>query len=184
MLQSGGADRGAKRKGLPSESDAELQKLDFLKPMSARTEAPASALDQFATFGNHVASELQQIQDPSSLRRLKRSILNLIYDAQDSEHQPPAPSLPHSTPNTKFLPPSSPAELQHNTPGQSTVCDLSRDSVTVPRTDLIKELVSKCLQARDEAYCPYSHFPVGAALLTAGGAIVTGKRHTAAPPVL
>lgn len=43
------------------------------------------------------------------------------------------------------------------------------------RADKIKELVSKCLQAREKAYCPYSRFPVGAAILTADGAIVTGK---------
>uniref|UniRef100_A0A3Q1CAR6 Cytidine deaminase n=1 Tax=Amphiprion ocellaris TaxID=80972 RepID=A0A3Q1CAR6_AMPOC len=41
-------------------------------------------------------------------------------------------------------------------------------------TDKVKELVSKCLQARDMAYCPYSRFPVGAAILTADGAIITG----------
>ncbi|XP_061565946.1 zgc:103586 [Cololabis saira] len=41
-------------------------------------------------------------------------------------------------------------------------------------TDKVKELVSKCLQARDMAYCPYSAFPVGAAILTADGAIITG----------
>ncbi|KAM3842427.1 cytidine deaminase [Diretmus argenteus] len=40
--------------------------------------------------------------------------------------------------------------------------------------DKVKQLVAKSLQARDEAYCPYSRFPVGAALLTADGAIVTG----------
>nr|XP_006627552.1 PREDICTED: cytidine deaminase-like [Lepisosteus oculatus] len=38
----------------------------------------------------------------------------------------------------------------------------------------VKELVSKCLAARGFAYCPYSHFPVGAALLTTGGAVITG----------
>lgn len=42
--------------------------------------------------------------------------------------------------------------------------------------DQVKELVSKCLQARDAAYCPYSQFPVGAAVLTADGAIITGKK--------
>lgn len=41
--------------------------------------------------------------------------------------------------------------------------------------DKVKELVSKCLQARDRAYCPYSRFPVGAAILTADGAIITGN---------
>lgn len=39
----------------------------------------------------------------------------------------------------------------------------------------VAELVSKCLQARDMAYCPYSRFPVGAAILTSGGTIITGK---------
>ncbi|XP_060730550.1 zgc:103586 isoform X1 [Tachysurus vachellii] len=38
----------------------------------------------------------------------------------------------------------------------------------------VAELVAKCLEARDMAYCPYSKFPVGAAILTSGGAIVTG----------
>ncbi|XP_034532817.1 zgc:103586 [Notolabrus celidotus] len=41
-------------------------------------------------------------------------------------------------------------------------------------TDTIKKLVSGCLQARDRAYCPYSGFSVGAAVLTADGAIITG----------
>lgn len=40
--------------------------------------------------------------------------------------------------------------------------------------DKVQELVSKCLQARDRAYCPYSRFPVGAAVLSADGAIITG----------
>ncbi|TRY94227.1 hypothetical protein DNTS_028572 [Danionella cerebrum] len=38
----------------------------------------------------------------------------------------------------------------------------------------VAELVAKCLQAREMAYCPYSGFPVGAAILTTGGAIITG----------
>ncbi|XP_059210745.1 zgc:103586 [Centropristis striata] len=41
-------------------------------------------------------------------------------------------------------------------------------------TDVVRELVSRCLQARQQAYCPYSRFPVGAAVLTADGAIITG----------
>ncbi|CDQ62250.1 unnamed protein product [Oncorhynchus mykiss] len=38
----------------------------------------------------------------------------------------------------------------------------------------VKELVLKCMHAREMAYCPYSRFPVGAAILTADGAIITG----------
>uniref|UniRef100_A0A8C6UCB0 Cytidine deaminase n=1 Tax=Neogobius melanostomus TaxID=47308 RepID=A0A8C6UCB0_9GOBI len=39
---------------------------------------------------------------------------------------------------------------------------------------LLKALVLKCQEARNMAYCPYSKFPVGAAILTADGAIITG----------
>jgi len=40
--------------------------------------------------------------------------------------------------------------------------------------DTKKELVEKALQAQKQAYTPYSHYPVGAALLTASGKIYTG----------
>lgn len=36
--------------------------------------------------------------------------------------------------------------------------------------------MAKCLQAQEMAYCPYSGFAVGAAILTTGGAIITGKQ--------
>lgn len=35
-------------------------------------------------------------------------------------------------------------------------------------------LVARALQARENAYCPYSHFAVGAALLCADGTVYTG----------
>ena len=37
-----------------------------------------------------------------------------------------------------------------------------------------EELVQKAIEARGNAYAPYSHYPVGAALLTASGEIYTG----------
>ncbi|KAG9274313.1 hypothetical protein AMEX_G11222 [Astyanax mexicanus] len=46
-------------------------------------------------------------------------------------------------------------------------------SITLARM-AVAELVAKCLQAREMAYCPYSRFPVGAAILTSGGTIITG----------
>lgn len=38
----------------------------------------------------------------------------------------------------------------------------------------IKELIGKAIEARRKSYSPYSHYQVGAALLTADGRIVTG----------
>jgi cytidine deaminase len=37
-----------------------------------------------------------------------------------------------------------------------------------------KELVHRALQARQQAYAPYSHYRVGAALLTADGVVIPG----------
>ncbi|KAG2457941.1 CDD deaminase, partial [Polypterus senegalus] len=39
---------------------------------------------------------------------------------------------------------------------------------------VVKELILKCQQARARAYCPYSKYPVGAALLTKEGKIFQG----------
>lgn len=42
------------------------------------------------------------------------------------------------------------------------------------QTQKIKHLIEQAADARRKAYAPYSHFAVGAALLTADGAIYTG----------
>lgn len=39
---------------------------------------------------------------------------------------------------------------------------------------LVAELVQHALQAYGRSYSPYSHFPVGAALLTRSGRVITG----------
>lgn len=41
-------------------------------------------------------------------------------------------------------------------------------------TDTIRSLVTAAINASENAYAPYSGFPVGAAVLTAGGQIFTG----------
>ncbi len=46
------------------------------------------------------------------------------------------------------------------------------DAMTDRPTDL--DLVSLARQAREQAYTPYSHFPVGAALLGRSGQVFTG----------
>lgn len=42
------------------------------------------------------------------------------------------------------------------------------------KLDNFKELLAKSVEAKSVAYCPYSNFRVGCALLTADGSIVTG----------
>ena len=37
-----------------------------------------------------------------------------------------------------------------------------------------EELIKSALEARERAYTPYSHFKVGAALLTAEGKVIQG----------
>lgn len=44
----------------------------------------------------------------------------------------------------------------------------------MPDLDTERKLVKKALEARGQSYSPYSHFRVGAALLTASGNIYTG----------
>ncbi len=40
--------------------------------------------------------------------------------------------------------------------------------------DMRQRLIDEAMQAREQAYVPYSHYPVGAALLTTSGAVYTG----------
>lgn len=43
--------------------------------------------------------------------------------------------------------------------------------------ETIQELIQRSQEAKKQAYCPYSKFRVGAALLTADGSVITGKVH-------
>lgn len=42
-------------------------------------------------------------------------------------------------------------------------------------SECLQLLLRRCREAKDCAYCPYSRFPVGAALLTASGEIFSGE---------
>ena len=49
------------------------------------------------------------------------------------------------------------------------------DNASVPLTDQIRQrLIEAAADARAQAYVPYSHYPVGAAILTASGEVVSG----------
>lgn len=51
-----------------------------------------------------------------------------------------------------------------------------------PQGDHLQLLLRRSREAKNCAYCPYSRFPVGAALLTAGGEIFSGKMGSENPP--
>lgn len=44
-------------------------------------------------------------------------------------------------------------------------------------TEMIKILIEESNKAKKQAYCPYSKFRVGSALLTADNHVFTGKKH-------
>ena len=50
----------------------------------------------------------------------------------------------------------------------------SRERASRPSEDEIKNLISKSQDIKSKAYAPYSHFKVGAALLTDNGTVFTG----------
>ncbi|MCJ1279390.1 hypothetical protein MMC21_007214 [Puttea exsequens] len=50
----------------------------------------------------------------------------------------------------------------------------SRDNEYGIDDETLLELKYKAISAKGAAYCPYSHFRVGAAILTGDGAILTG----------
>lgn len=56
---------------------------------------------------------------------------------------------------------------------------------TVPpaqrRAEPLQLLLRRSQEAKTSAYCPYSRFPVGAALLTASGEIFSGKPQLSHP---
>ncbi|XP_046787334.1 cytidine deaminase isoform X3 [Gallus gallus] len=49
-------------------------------------------------------------------------------------------------------------------------------------SECLQLLLRRCREAKDCAYCPYSRFPVGAALLTAGGEIFSATCRTSSRP--
>lgn len=65
-------------------------------------------------------------------------------------------------------------------PGKSLTraCGAGMEGSVRPQGERLQLLLRRCREAKACAYCPYSRFPVGAALLTAGGEIFSGK----APP--
>lgn len=96
------AAKKVKHKKRPDD-DVELQKLMFLKQMAAKVDSDPP--DAYTTFGNQVASELRLIKDQANLTRLKRNIINMIYDTQDSERNTSSSSS--QVPSTLPSPPPS-----------------------------------------------------------------------------
>lgn len=64
---------------------------------------------------------------------------------------------------------------QANTKNQATkAADHSSAQLSA---EMIKKLIEQSHEAKKQAYCPYSKFRVGSALLTADNRVITGKEH-------
>lgn len=103
-----------KKRKRVSEDAVELQKLDLLKQMVAQMDSQTPR-DTFTFFGNQVALELRDIQDPVLLSRVKRSIMIMIYNAQENDRSgslsspgQPTPYQPVNTglPTARLIPSS------------------------------------------------------------------------------
>ena len=65
-------------------------------------------------------------------------------------------------------------QLRREVMHTSTMTDHHLSSSPVPQ-DMIEGLIHRSLEAKQNAYCPYSKFRVGAALLTQDDTVFTGK---------
>jgi len=86
-----------------SDDVLELQKLDLLKHMVAQVDSHPPR-DTLTSFGNQVALELRDIQNPVLLSQVKRSIMILIYNAQENDRSgslsSPGQPTPHQPVNS------------------------------------------------------------------------------------
>ncbi|XP_070406363.1 uncharacterized protein [Nothobranchius furzeri] len=80
-----------------SEQNLEMVKLSLLK----QVQSSLSQSDAEEQFGQQVAAEMRNVKDKHSQLRLRRSIMNLIYDAQEAEQAGQCP-VPHVSPAPSF----------------------------------------------------------------------------------
>lgn len=94
--------RLAKAKEKPSDSNIEMEKLKLLKQVHSTLSATNN--DCLEVFGQQVANELRNVKDKAMQLRLRRSIMNMLYDAQEAEqasqYQPSSVGPPSSRPYT------------------------------------------------------------------------------------
>ncbi|KAM4565474.1 uncharacterized protein V3H82_014502 isoform 2-T2 [Fundulus diaphanus] len=74
--------RVKKQKPQSAQHSLEMTKLSLLQQVQ---KALSSTADPAELFGQQVASELRNIKDRAVQLRLKRDIMNMIYDAQEAE---------------------------------------------------------------------------------------------------
>ncbi|XP_049323079.1 uncharacterized protein LOC125806764 [Astyanax mexicanus] len=112
-------------------TNIELLKMSLLKQIQCTLSSADNSED---VFGQQVASELKKIQNSAVQLRVRRSIMNMLYDAQEEEQarkhghnsQFPPFSAPHAAPPIygHYTPigisvPSSPFHTQHSLQSQS-----------------------------------------------------------------
>ncbi|KAK0150877.1 hypothetical protein N1851_007999 [Merluccius polli] len=65
--------------------DLEAEKVEILRAVSQTMLGTRQDVDE--AFGRQMACELKQVQDQFSRMQLRRNIMQMIYDVQESEHR-------------------------------------------------------------------------------------------------
>lgn len=90
--------RLGRTKAKPSDSNNEMAKLTLLKQVHSTLSATNN--DCLEMFGQQVANELRNVKDKALQLRIRRNIMNMLYDAQEAEqasqYQPPFVGEPSS----------------------------------------------------------------------------------------
>lgn len=116
-----------KRKKSQSTDSIDLEKLKVLQEMSNAFQMGRSrpAADSDSTFGAQVTEELRLIKNTLIKTRVKRKIMNALYEAQECDPPDVLPStqyqmpLVYLPPPTVQMPPSQPSPLLAYTPRQA-----------------------------------------------------------------
>lgn len=116
-----------KRKKSQSADSIELEKLKVLQEMSNAFQMGRSrpAADSDSTFGAQVTEELRLIKNTLIKSRVKRKIMNALYEAQECDHSDLLPSTQYQMPlvcpppPTVQIAPSQPSPLLAYTPTQA-----------------------------------------------------------------
>lgn len=118
--------RLGRTKAKPSDSNIEMAKLTLLKQVHSTLSATNDCLEM---FGQQVANELSNVKDKTLQLKLRRNIMNMLYDAQEAEQASQYQPLFVGAPSSQTRPFTSvPVQHQVNQAQQSPQSELDHQA--------------------------------------------------------